>query len=210
MSLPLADDYDRALAELFGRDGYARFRRGLYARSDNDAIWQGLWLHFHRKHGRLCAEPTLTIYCPAAAKITSRGLVQLYGPRARSRPTKLGSPLVTHPLYDLVRRRGNAERYNFSYDVATFDDVADATDMIHSDFGDVAEDFFGDLSSFEKLRDRIATRPTSTGSAIDVMVLGFLLNPKLRSTDIDIFARIRPSPMTSEFAVWLKAWIAEG
>src|SRR5689334_20705235 len=139
----LADQYDYALEELFRASGYGRSQRGIFMQSDQGIVWRGLWVTFGRKGETLVVQPNLGVFCPAASKLARKGLNQIYSEGPRSRPLKLGWPLVTHPLYDCVRRQYAEDRMPDSYDVESVVEIDPAVQRIHEDFLKTASKFFG-------------------------------------------------------------------
>lgn len=204
MTRPRADDYDAALTALFQTSGYDRVAPRIYARSEDDRIWHGLFISFYRKWGKLCAQPALAVYCPTASKIVERGLSSNYPPRVRDR-SKLGLPIMVHILYDRILRHHGEDRHPFSYDIQTIDQISAAAELVHSDFLKVATDFFGHTRSLRDLSDEVRTRPTSTGAGMYAMALEYLINPKISAREIDACVRITPNPMTEKFATYFKA-----
>ena len=198
----LAEPYERALAELLLAGGYGRSERGRYVQSDYGVVWRGLWVTFYRKGARLIVQPNLGVFCPSASKLAREGLNQ------RTRAPKLGSPLITHPLYDCVRRQYAEDRMPYSYDVESVVEIDPAAQLVSDDFLKVANKVFGHISTIENLRDHIIAHPRGTAAGIYAMVLSYLLDKKISEKQIDEFCHLSPNPMTKKFAEHFKIKVA--
>src|SRR5258708_1473427 len=130
MPTPRADLYEKALTELFQAEGYGRVAPRTWARSEDNLIWRGLWITFHNK-GSLVAQPALCVFCPTASKIVERGLSNVYGPKVRS-GSKLGRPIIVHPLYDRIFCLHGEDRHAFSYDIGSTDEIEAMAGLVHS------------------------------------------------------------------------------
>lgn len=204
----LADEYDSALEGLFRAGGYGRSQRGSYVQSVDGLVWRGLSVSFYVKKKVLTVQPNVQVFCPSASKLAREGLEQIYRDVARSRARKLGWPLVTHPLYDCVRRQYGEDRMPWSYDIESVVEIDPAVHLIYDDFLKVANKFFGYISSLQYLRDHIVAHPSGTAAGIYAMVLTYLLDKKVTDEQIDGFCRLSPNPMTKKFAEQFKAKIA--
>lgn len=202
----LAYLYDSALAEKLKVAGYEHVARGLYARSENGVVWRGLSVSFQQKQPLLSAFPTLAIFCPSASKIVDEGLGQIYGNEASDAGSKkLGRPLIIHLLYDRVHILCGEDRLPSSYDIVAADQVENVAKMMCEDFSKVVKEVF-DVATMHQLRDRIVAKPVEvgTGAAMYAMALTYLIDQKVTAAEIDRLANIRPSPMTTEFANFMK------
>ena len=204
MSRPNADQYDRALAKLFGADGHERLGRATYVRLEGDGVWRGLVTTFHVRHPRLCVQPILAIFCPKAAKIVRRGLVEIYGPTAQTRASRLGDLIEAQPLYDSASKIAGTDRTPYSYDVKITDEVDKSAKLAHEDYRRVERRFFGDLSSLANLRDRIVQHPAGTGAALYAIAVSYLLNPRLSAKEVDALATLVTNEMTRDFSAYFK------
>jgi hypothetical protein len=200
----LVEAYDAALARLFQLAGYARVARGLYVQSETEVIWQGLFVSFRQRKASLSVQPSLGIYCPAAFEVVAEGLGQNLTKVEREPTFKLGYPFIAHPLYDRVRALCREDRQPFSYDVASDDQIEDAVRQVFEDFTKVAAEFFGGISSVRELKERIIAQPAGLSAGVYAMALSYTAENDISFDRIDELAGMCPSPMTDEFAVFVK------
>jgi hypothetical protein len=132
------------------------------------------------------------------------GLGQNVGHDGDGLALKLGHPFVTQLLYDRIRTRTGEGRSSVSYDIIDASLTGDAAKLVGEDFTKVAGDFFDCASSVVELRDEVVTHPSGTGAAMYAMALTYLIDQEITATDIDRLANIRPSPMTTKFASFMK------
>ena len=116
--------YEKALAAPLESAGETRFSKRLFAHAVTDGIWRGVWITFNSRKPKATVQPNLGVFCPAADGLVRNGLAAIYGPKAAwllSR--KLGGPIITHPLYDVVGKLRGEDRKPFSYDVSAESEI---------------------------------------------------------------------------------------
>jgi len=208
MADKLTSECDRALTEVFGAVGLGRFARGVYAQSEDDVIWRGVWVTFNIKNGVLVTQPNVGVFCPVAEKSVSEGLKALHGSEAgRSYFGKLGAPVLTRPLYSLVRSIGE-NRLPPAYHVANVEQIDEVTKLVRDDFLRAGRRFVDPIDSLPALRDQLMA-DSATGARMYAISVTYLMNNKrITSDEIDKVLGPQPNTMSREFAEYFKTKFA--
>lgn len=201
----LIAEYEKALIAPLEALGDTRFTKRIFAHATNEGIWRGLWICLNSRRPRTIVQPNLGVFCPAAHKIVNKGLAAIYGPKAgQAVSAKLGNPIITCPLYAVVRDLRQQDRMPFSYDVTSDREIEVSVAMMASDYANVRNEFFGAISSLQMLEERLL-REHMPSSAMSAMAVAHLISGKLGRHEIAARAKLSPNEMTQEFAEWFAA-----
>jgi hypothetical protein len=190
--------------EAFRAVGLVRFSRGVYAQSSDDVIWRGIWVTFNIRKGTLITQPSAGVFCPAAEKLVSDGLRELHGGHAgRSYFGKLGGPVLTCLLYDLVRSLTGEDRMPFSYDVANIKQIGEVAALMRDDFARAGRRFLDPVDSLPKLRDQLMA-DSAAGARMHAIAVTYLLKRRITSGEIDTVLGPQANAMSREFAEYFR------
>jgi hypothetical protein len=133
-----------------------RFARGVYVQSDDDLIWRGLWVTFDIRQTTLVLQPNASVFCPVAEELVSKGLRELYatGP-AEPHFGKLGLPVLTRPLYQLVRDIIANDRKPPDYHITSVERADEVTALVRDDFERAGRRFLNEVDGLPNLRDQL-------------------------------------------------------
>ncbi len=195
---------DRSLTETFGALRLVRFARGVYAQSDDGVIWRGIWVTFNIRMGTLIAQPNAGVFCPTAQKLVSDGLGELHDSQAgRSYFGKLGGPVLTRLLYNLVRSTTGENRMPTAYHIETVEKIGEVAALMRDDFVRAGRRFLDPIDSIKKLRDQLMI-DSATGARMYAIAVTYLMNGRIASSDIDSVLGPQANAMSREFAEYFK------
>lgn len=196
--------YDRSLTEVFGTFGLVRFARGIYVQSDDNVIWRGIWVTFNLRKGVLVTQPNVGVFCPAAEKLVSDGLKEIHSHETgRSYFGKLGDPVLTRPLYSLVRSYTGEERMPFFYDVTSIEQIDRVVKLMRDDYCRAGHRFLEPMDALPKLRDQLVV-DDAAGSRMYAISVAYLINKHISPDAIDKLLGLQPNAISREFAEHFK------
>ncbi len=209
MTHKLISTCDRSLTKMFGDVGLARFSRGVYAQSSDDVIWRGIWVTFNIRKGTLITQPSAGVFCPVAEKLVSDGLGKLDDSQTgRSYFGKLGGPVLTRPLYSLVRSIAGEDRMPTAYHVATVEQIDEVATLIRDDFVRAGRYFLDPVDSLPKLRDQLVA-DSAAGARMYAIAVTYLLKKRITSDEIDTVLGPQANAMSREFAEYFRNKFAD-
>jgi hypothetical protein len=201
----LRDAYLSSLNAAFASSGVPRVAKAIFAETTDDVIWRGIYISSHGKWGILQSQPSLGVFCPSAERIVSDCLFHL-SPNYKRTPFfgKLGLPVLSHPLYDLVFREYDKDRRPYSYDVSAPDQIEGKAKLVRDDFLQARDMLLDPGASLEQLENRLL-HDWAPGARMYAIAVGYLRNPHIRVDEINRLLGSAPNAMCQEFADYFKA-----
>lgn len=201
---PLKSLCEVALTDAVQAQGLTRIRFAVYARSKDQNIWQGIWIAFNGRRGRLVVQPNVGVFLPDAERLVSDGLATIYDMYRRSPYWgKIRTPILSHPLYDLVRTRTGEDRLPSHYDVFAEGEAVTKAKLIADDFRHVGQHYFAKCSSTESLRDQLTIHWAPSGRVYAIAVT-YLAQGGITAREIDDLLGQEPNEMSQAFAKYFK------
>lgn len=195
-------NYEAALVAAFEPLGEKRFTRRVFAHAAGEGVWHGIWISLNFRHGRMVAQPNLAMFCLEASKFINEGLAQVYGRKPYHGPSRrLGSPVLSWPLYDQVRKKRGEDRMPFSYDVHGEDEIGKSVSMMVDDYFSVGWKYFESTDTLKALEERLRNDPMP-GSGMYALAVRYLMNGRIDSAEIAESVRRSPNEMTTKFVEW--------
>lgn len=195
---------DRVLTETLRDVELVRFARGIYAQSGDDVIWRGVWVTFNHKRRVLVTQPNVGVFCPAAEKLVSDGLKTLHGSKTGlSYFGKLRAPLLTRPLYGLVRNIIGENRLPSDYYVASAEQIDEVTKLVRDDFLRAGRRFVDPIDSLSALKDQLMV-DSATGARMYAISVTYLMNKRITSNEIDAALGPQPNAMSRDFGEYFR------
>jgi hypothetical protein len=149
------------------------------------------------------------VFCPTAHKLVTDGLGELDDSQTgRSYFGKLGGPVLTRPLYSLVRSITGEGRTPSAYHVATVEQTDKVTSLMRDDFMRAGQRFLAPIDSMLRLRDQLMT-DTTTGARMYAIAATYLMNKRITSGEIDTVLGPQANAMSREFAEYFRKKFAE-
>ncbi len=208
MTDKLTSACDRSLTEALKAVGLDRFARGVFAQSNDDVIWRGVWVTFNIKSGILVTQPNVGVFCPTAEKMVADGLKALHGTETgRSYFGKLGGPVLTRPLYSVVRNITGEDRLPPAYHVVSVEQIDEVTALIRDDFRRAGRRFLDPIDTLQKLRDQLV-KDSAAGARMYAISVAYLMNKCITSDEIDEALGPQPNAMSREFAEYFRTKFA--
>src|ERR1700743_7332 len=100
MNAGIKKEFESLLAQKFEALCLHRISSGVYVRSEDDAVWQGLLVTFNVRKNVIVAQPNLAVFCPLVDAVLAEYFRVAQGNnRYLSGFGKLGVSLLICPLY---------------------------------------------------------------------------------------------------------------